>query len=151
MRAYTPISVEAGPAPSLCVCASLRMATRLVSRHYDRALAPVGISTNEYSILVRLGTYGPRPLGSLAALLGMDRSTLSREIAPLVEAGLIDATADATDRRRRVLTVTAEGKHRVDQARPLWEQAQADLAAGFGDDRTSALLGELNALAGARQ
>ena len=50
--------------------------------------------------------YGPRPLGSLAALLGMDRSTLSREIAPLVEAGLIDATADAADRRRRVLTVT---------------------------------------------
>ncbi len=127
------------------------MATRLVSRHYDRALAPAGISTNEYSILVRLGSYGPRPLGSLAALLGMDRSTLSREIAPLVEAGLIDATADAADRRRRVLTVTAEGALRVRQARPLWEAAQAGLAADFGDDRTTALLGELNALAGARQ
>ena len=81
----------------------------------------------------------------------MDRSTLSREIAPLVEAGLIDATADAADRRRRVLTVTADGEQRVDEARPLWLKAQAELAAEFGDERTTALLGELNALAGARQ
>lgn len=149
MRAYTPISMGAGPAPSACVCASLRMATRLVSRHYDRALAPAGISTNEYSILVRLGSFGPRPLGSLAGLLGMDRSTLSREIAPLVEAGLVDAVADESDGRRRVLTVSAKGRRRVRQARPLWEKAQADLAADFGDERTAALLGELNALAGA--
>ena len=67
------------------------MATRLVTRHYDRALAPVGLSTNGYSILARLGRLGPLPLGALAARLGIDRSTLSREIAPLVAAGLVEA------------------------------------------------------------
>ena len=82
----------------------------------------------------------------------MDRSTLSREIAPLVEAGLIDATADAADRRRRVLTRDRRRASSAStQARPLWLKAQAELAAEFGDDRTTALLGELNALAGARQ
>jgi DNA-binding MarR family transcriptional regulator len=125
------------------------MATRLVTRHYDRALAPAGISTNDYSILAPLRNFGPLPLGSLAGLLGMDRSTLSREIAPLVEAGLVEASADDSDRRRRVLTVSVEGKARIRQALPLWEKAQAELTAGFGDGRTAALVGELNALAGA--
>jgi DNA-binding MarR family transcriptional regulator len=127
------------------------MATRLVARHYDRALAPVGISTNEYSILVRLRNYGPRPLGSLAALLGMDRSTLSREVAPLVDAGLVAAEPDASDRRRRLLSLTADGERRLKRAHPLWKGAQAELADEFGADRTAALVGELNALAGAGQ
>jgi DNA-binding MarR family transcriptional regulator len=127
------------------------MATRLVTRHYDRALAPAGISTNEYSILVRLRNFGPRPLGSLAALLGMDRTTLSREIAPLVDAGLVASSPDPADRRRRVLSLTAEGERRARRAHPLWKQAQAGLADEFGAGRTEALLGELNALAGARQ
>jgi DNA-binding MarR family transcriptional regulator len=148
---YPPNPMETAPAPTLCVCASLRMATRIVARHYDHALAPASISTNDYSILVRLAAFGPLALGTLAGLLGMDRSTLSREVAPLVEAGLVEATADAADRRRRVLAVSAEGKARIRQARPLWEKAQADLSAGFGDGRTAALVGELNALAGAGQ
>jgi hypothetical protein len=50
-----------------------------------------------------------------------------------------------------MLTVTADGEQRVDEARPLWLKAQAELASEFGDERTTALLGELNALAGARQ
>ncbi len=146
-----PFSVTAGPAPSTCVCTSLRMATRLVARHYDRALAPAGISTNDYSILVRLSREGPLPLGAFASLLAMDRSTLSREIAPLVDAGLVEASADAHDRRRRVLTLSAGGEARVRLAYPLWEQAQAQLADEFGADRTAALVAELNALAGAGQ
>ncbi len=141
--------MESAPTPSVCVCASLRMATRLVTRHYDRALAPAGISTNDYSILVRLGEQGPLPLGAFAATLGMDRSTLSRELAPLDEAGLIETTADSGDRRRRVLALSPAGRRRVREAYPLWKAAQRSLVAEFGADRTASLLGELNALAGA--
>ncbi|HEY4346846.1 MAG TPA: MarR family winged helix-turn-helix transcriptional regulator [Gaiellaceae bacterium] len=124
------------------------MATRLVTKHYDRALAPAGISTNGYSILVRLGQLGPLPLGAFAARLGTDRSTLSREIAPLVEAGFVEAQADSTDRRRRVISLTPDGEARVEEALPLWSRAQEALAAEFGPDRTAALVGELNALVG---
>jgi DNA-binding MarR family transcriptional regulator len=125
------------------------MATRLVTRHYDRALAPAGVSTNGYSILARLGELGPLPLGAFAVALGMDRTTLSREIAPLDHAGLIETTADAGDRRRRMLGLTDAGKRRVREAYPLWKAAQRSLADEFGLDRTAALVGELNALAGA--
>src|SRR5262249_24545422 len=131
------------------VCATLRMATRRVTRHYDRALAPAGLSTNDYSILARLGRLGPLPLGALASALGVDRTTLSRELAPLEEEGLIDAATDPTDRRRRVICLSKAGRARVKQAFPLWERAQADLADEFGAERTAALVGELNALAGA--
>jgi DNA-binding MarR family transcriptional regulator len=137
------------PQPSVCVCASLRMATRLVARHYDRALAPAGLSTNSYSILVRLLELGPLPLGELAGALGMDRSTLSRELSPLESAGLIEASADTGDRRRRVLVVSDAGRRRVRRAYPLWKTAQSSLEVEFGADRTAALVGELNALAGA--
>ena len=137
--------------PSVCVCASLRMATRLVTRHYDRALAPAGVSTNGYSILVRLGRLGPLPLGALAAALAMDRSTLSREIAPLERGGLVKTSPDPDDRRRRLLELSDAGRARVLEAYGLWKQAQDSLAGEFGERRTAALVGELNALAGAER
>jgi DNA-binding MarR family transcriptional regulator len=139
------------PAPTVCMSASLRMATRRVTRHYDRVLAPAGITTNGYSILARLGRLGPLPLGVLAARLGVDRSTLSRELAPLAAAGYVETVADPGDRRRRTMVLSGSGRDLVRRARPLWEKAQASLAAEFGAERAAALVGELNALAGAEQ
>jgi DNA-binding MarR family transcriptional regulator len=144
---FSPMTIP--PTPTVCMSASLRMATRRVARHYDRALAPVGITTNGYSILARLERLGPLPLGILAARLGADRSTLSRELAPLVDAGYVAAVPDPADRRRRTVVLSAAGRGLVRQARPLWEEAQASLAAEFGAERAAALVGELNALAGA--
>jgi DNA-binding MarR family transcriptional regulator len=141
--------MEPHPASTHCVCASLRMATRLVTRHYDRALAPAGLSTNGYSILARVGRLGPLPLGELAGALGVDRTTLSRELAPLEQEGLIEATQDPRDGRRRVIALSEAGRARVRAAYPLWEQAQRSLEEEFGAERATALVGELNALAGA--
>jgi DNA-binding MarR family transcriptional regulator len=137
------------PEPTLCVSASLRMASRVVARHYDRALAPAGLSTNAYSILARLGRLGPLPLGALAAALATDRTTLSRELAPLEAAGYVETKADPGDRRRRVVSLSRTGRAAVRKARPLWEEAQRTIAEEFGEDRTIALVAELNSLAGA--
>ena len=130
----------------MCVCTSLRMAARHVSRHYDRALSPAGIGVTAYAILARLDREGPLAVGALAARLAMDRSTLSREATPLVVAGLVDA---ARDGRRRVLSLSPEGADRLAAARPLWEQAQTAFVEDFGADRTAGLIGELHALLGA--
>ena len=125
------------------------MASRLVTKRYDRALAPAGLSTNAYSILARLDGEGPLSVGSLAARLAMDRSTLSREVEPLISAGLVSAAHDDSDRRRRILDLSSEGAARVSGARPLWAQAQLELAAEFGSARVDGLVGELRALVGA--
>jgi DNA-binding MarR family transcriptional regulator len=125
------------------------MASRVVTRHYDRALAPVGLSTSSYSILSRTNREGPLPLGALAARLAMDRTTLSREIAPLVDRGLLLAAPDESDRRKRIVRLTDAGTALVERARPLWATAQQELSASFGDGRTEQLMSELHALVGA--
>jgi DNA-binding MarR family transcriptional regulator len=125
------------------------MASRVVTRHYDRALAPLGLSTSSYSILSRTDREGPLPLGTLAARLAMDRTTLSRELSPLVDAGLLLAAPDETDRRKRIVQLTEAGSALVEQARPLWAKAQQELAGEFGVRRTDALMSELHALVGA--
>ena len=125
------------------------MASRVITRHYDRALAPAGISASAYAILARLDREGSRPLGALAARLAVDRTTLSRELAPLVEAGLVATLADEHDRRRRILALTDAGAARVAAARPLWTRAQEELSDEFGRGRTEGLVAELHALVGA--
>jgi DNA-binding MarR family transcriptional regulator len=125
------------------------MASRVITRHYDHALAPVGLSTSAYSILSRTSSEGPLPLGALASRLAMDRTTLSRELTPLVDAGLLTATMDADDRRRRVVAVTHKGAALVNRARPLWDRAQKEIASDFGVARTKELMAELHALVGA--
>jgi DNA-binding MarR family transcriptional regulator len=125
------------------------MASRVVTRHYDRALASVGLSTSAYAILSRTSSEGPLPLGALAARLAMDRTTLSRELTPLVDEGLLTAAMDAEDRRRRVVAVTRKGAALVERARPLWAGAQKEVAGDFGIARTKELIAELHALVGA--
>jgi DNA-binding MarR family transcriptional regulator len=124
------------------------MATRAVARVYDQALAPHGLRTTQYSILARLDVEGPAPVGHLAARLAMDRTTLAREAAPLVEAGLVERAA-GEDRRSRVLGLTPEGVSRLKAARPAWHDAQRIVREELGGDRTAGLLNELRALLGA--
>jgi DNA-binding MarR family transcriptional regulator len=125
------------------------MATRIVARHYDRALAPFALTTNAFSLLSRLEREGPQTIGSLAAGLAIDRTTLSRELAPLVERRLVDARPGDRDRRQRVVEVSEEGAALVKRARPVWAKAQEDLAGMFGRERTDGLLAELHAFIGA--
>jgi DNA-binding MarR family transcriptional regulator len=136
------------PLETTCVCTTLRMATRTIARLYDDALAPAGLRTTQYSILARLRIDGPAPIGRLAARLLMDRTTLAREVGPLVEAGLVEVAA-GEDRRQRVLAVTETGRRLLRRARPLWEAAQASVAERFGTTRTDALLAELRTLSSA--
>jgi len=125
------------------------MASRVVTRHYDRALAAVGLRTNDYSILARLDQEGSLPLGTLAARLAMDRTTLSRERAPLITAGLLETQPDEHDARIRLLSLSQAGRARLREARPLWASAQASLSGEYGLARTAALIAELHALVGA--
>ncbi len=125
------------------------MATRVVNRLYDQALAPAGITTTAYSILSRLDREGPQPIGVLAGRMALDRTTLSRELRPLVENGLLTVSTDKEDTRRRVVEPTRAGRAKFARAVPLWRQAQNDLAEAFGAERTSRLVDELRALVGA--
>jgi DNA-binding MarR family transcriptional regulator len=133
------------PAESTCVCTSLRMATRSVNRLYDRALSRAGLRVTGYSIMSRLAEEGPLSIGELAGRLAMERTTCTREVAPLVESGLVEIAA-GSDRRRRLLRLTDAGARKRAEAYPLWEQVQRTVAEEFGDSDVSELLAHLRRL-----
>jgi DNA-binding MarR family transcriptional regulator len=140
MRVYSRFMEELA-----CVCATLRRTTRAIARVYDAALAPFGLRTTEYSLLARLDLYGPMALTPFAARLGMDRSTLTRELRPLQDAGLV-AVGTGQDRRQRVARLTEAGEQALAAARPAWLQVQVEVSERFGGERTGALLSELRDL-----
>lgn len=140
-----PVPTAVEPAETDCVCSSLRMATRSVNRLYDRALSPVGLRVTGYSIISRLAGEGPLSISQLAGRLAMERTTCSREVAPLVESGLVETTI-GSDRRHRLLRLTALGVRKRTDAYPLWERAQQMVADKFGDADLSDLLATLGRL-----
>ncbi|ROU05200.1 MarR family winged helix-turn-helix transcriptional regulator [Lysobacter enzymogenes] len=140
-------SPDAAPAPatappSVCTCFRMRKLSRLMSQRYDQALAPAGLNLNQYSILRRTGGRG-RPLGEIAHELGMDRSTLSRDLKPLAAAGWIES-APGEDARQRLLRITAAGRAAVERAMPLWRRAQDEIDQGLGADGIAALHAQLD-------
>jgi len=132
------------PAEVICVCATARMATRSLTRIYDRALEPAGVRTTQFSVLARLLEEGPLPLTHLAGRLAMDRTTLARDLRPLERRGLV-AISVGTDRRVRMAELTPAGRRLVDEVRPLWKQVQRDVRAQLGPDHVARLMDELRA------
>jgi DNA-binding MarR family transcriptional regulator len=131
-RAGAGHKADAGQrAQTECVCTALRMATRSVARLYDRALSRAGLRVTGYSILSRLAAEGPLSVSELAGRLAMERTTCTREVAPLVSSGLVEAAA-GSDRRRRQLRVTGLGQRKLAEGRPAWARVQRMVAEEFG-------------------
>lgn len=138
---------SASATPSMCTCFRLRRASRRVTQVYDHELASVSLSLNQYSIL-RRSEREPRVLGDLAGELGMDRTTLTRNLSPLVDAGLVEIVR-GHDARQRLIALTKEGRHRLLAAKPRWRRAQDTIDAMLGDagiHRLHADLDHLDAL-----
>src|SRR5262245_4124747 len=89
-----------------CLCLHAQRAARALARRFDIALKPAGITSGQFSLLMSLNRPEPPNLGSLAALLAMDRTTLTANLKPLERRRLVETVADATDKRARLLRLT---------------------------------------------
>lgn len=117
-----------------CVCYKVRMAARAVTRAYDDALRPVGLRSTQLSVLVAVALDGAISITALAKFMGMDRTTLTRNLRPLRDAGLVTVGPEGW-RRSRDLEITKLGRARLKEALPLWERAQQNLKKDLGDSR----------------
>ncbi|HVU11774.1 MAG TPA: MarR family transcriptional regulator [Phototrophicaceae bacterium] len=134
----------------LCMCANLRRASRMVTAIYDTYLQPSGLLATQFILLASLGAQPSIALTPLAEKLGMDPTTLARNLKPLERDGLVEIFA-GTDRRVRVLRLTDQGTAALRRALPLWEQAQAAVIRQVGEDRARLMLADwadLSSLAG---
>ena len=120
-----------------CTCFKLRKLTRAMSRLYDQHMATVGLKTTQYSLLSNAAR-GALPVAELAERLGMERTTLTRNLKPLVEAGWIELVAGA-DSRQRIVTITDAGREKQQQAYIAWRAAQSAFETLMGRDAVRAL------------
>jgi DNA-binding MarR family transcriptional regulator len=109
-----------------CACLKVRTASRAVTRFYDDAFRPIGLRATQLTVLVAV-TFGEAvSIAWLSRLLGMDRSTLTRNLRPLEQKGLV-ALGPEGHHRSRTLSVTSKGEQLVHKALPLWEKTQEKL------------------------
>lgn len=107
-----------------CLCLNAQRRARRIARHYDAAFRGLGLTSGQFTILAALNGPEPIGLGVLAELLGLERTTLTRNLAALEQAGLVANVPAEHDRRLRMLELTSAGRARLRMAMPVWREAQ---------------------------
>ena len=106
-----------------CHCLAARRRARAVTRHFEAKLRPHGLRATQFSILAALALAGPVPMGELARLLGLERTTLTRGALLLERDGWV-RNDSSPDGRERPLRLTASGRRKLESAYPAWKAAQ---------------------------
>ena len=121
-----------------CLCLASRRAARRITRSFDRLLRPHGLRVTQFTILVMLMLRGPLMISELAEKLGIERTTLSRNLALLDAAGWV-RVRPSHDGRSRSISVTAKGRAVVAASMDAWREAQNSVAAAIGPSGVNAL------------
>jgi DNA-binding MarR family transcriptional regulator len=132
---------------TMCVCNNLRRTSRTVTNYYDSLLGQVSdLRMSQVIVLVVLYLAGPQTINELAELMALDRTTIGRNLRPLEQKGLLTLTP-GIDQRTRVVTLTPQGQEILMRVVPLWEQAQAHMVTGIGQEQVSAFIAQLSTVA----
>ena len=129
-----------------CLCLHVQRAARALARRFDDALRPFGLTNGQFSLLMSLNRPEAPGMASVAALLAMDRTTLTAALKPLQRRGLVQVTADPRDRRSRRMTLSAKGRSLLVRAVPVWQRTHAEVEAQLQDGDSERLRKDLRAL-----
>jgi DNA-binding MarR family transcriptional regulator len=121
-----------------CACFDLRRATRAVSRMYDDFLRDAGLNITQFALLRLIRAEKELSISTLGRYMAMDRTSITRALAPLERDGLIHSRPGA-DKRIRIVSVTSKGRKLVEDAEPKWREAQEALIETIGEDRWLAM------------
>jgi DNA-binding MarR family transcriptional regulator len=124
----------------------VQRAARSLARRFDEVLRPFGLTNGQFSLLMSLNRPEPPPMGPVASLLAMDRTTLTAALKPLERRGLLKISQDPADRRSRVLMLTAKGRTLLSRALPVWQQTHREIEQQIPDANPEQLRSNLRAL-----
>lgn len=110
-----------------CLCLHVQRAARALARRFDEELRPFDLTNGQFSLLMSLNRPEPPPMGPVASLLAMDRTTLTAALKPLERRGLVKIATDPTDRRNRILVLTAKGRSLLARALPVWQHTHEEI------------------------
>ncbi len=133
-----------GKVADSCIGTRVRKAARVVANHYDKHLKPTGLKGTQFTLLNTIFMNPAATIGQLADILGLDRTTLNRNLKPLEGKGLI-RSGSGKDPRTRTLQLTKDGTKLLQGALPLWLEAQTGVME-IVDNRIKRLMDDLGEL-----
>lgn len=133
---------------SPCVCTTIRKANRALFRFYEQSMAEAELSVVQFAILRSLERNGAMPLSRIADEQAMERTSLYRTIAPLLETGAI-RLRDADRGKAKIATLTRSGIRLIRRSLPYWQAAQQAVVTQLGEedwDRLSKVILDIPAM-----
>ncbi|MBD5169959.1 MAG: winged helix-turn-helix transcriptional regulator [Oscillibacter sp.] len=125
----------AQPYKSTCYCTNLRRSARIISDFYDAALKDAEVTVAQYYLLINLSRLGSANITHWAEHVGLDRSTMVRNIKLLQTRGFVRTV----EGHGKVFALSPEGERVLELAIPLWQKAQEQIEAVLGKDDTEAI------------
>ena len=129
-----------------CLCLHTQRAARALSRRFDNAFKHLGLTSGQFSLLMSLNRPKPPTLGSVASLLGMDRTTLTAALKVLEKHGWVNVAKNKEDRREKSLGITPAGLACLAAALPIWIDMHATIEAQMPQGDADRLRHGLNAI-----
>lgn len=117
-----------------CLCIFTRRAANAITNYYDDMMEEAGITLPQFSLMANLQMMGDASVSALAVKVKLDRTTLFRNLKPLIETGYIEVRTKV-GKRNQSISLTEKGADRVAAAAPYWVQAQNDIAETIGDEK----------------
>ena len=114
-----------------CVCMSARRAANALTYYYDKMFENIGITVNQYSLMANINSVGTTNITDLTRIVKLDKSTLTRTLAPLIDTGYIHSER-GKNRREVVLSLTVEGKVKLEEISPVWQKIQEEMIIFLG-------------------
>ena len=129
-----------------CICFNLRRVTRAVTQFYDAEMRRHGTRPTQGSILASLRARDSWNMTDLSEVLGMERTTLVRNLRPLQRDGFVKVVGGGRGNRVE-LTLTTKGRKQIEKLTPAWHSAQNAAVQMLGEKRWSAILSDLETAA----
>jgi DNA-binding MarR family transcriptional regulator len=117
-----------------CLCLHAQRTARALARRFDEAFRPLGLTNGQFSLMMSLNRPQPVPMAPVAALLAMDRTTLTAALKPLARRGLVTLMVDPEDKRGRLIALSKIGLRLLARALPIWKATHASIEAQLEAD-----------------
>jgi DNA-binding MarR family transcriptional regulator len=128
-----------------CASFNFRRASRAVTALFDKAIQDSGLRSTQFAILTAIAKAQPVSIGTIADVLVIDATTLTRSLNLLRKLGFLTISPRGA-KRQRFLNLTVEGEKALVRAVPLWRKIQQSFVGQIGEDRWRTLRAELEDL-----
>jgi len=130
---------------SPCVCFNLRKSARAITQVYDNMFRSIGLRVSQLSIINSVNMIGSLTVQELADAIATDRTTIARNIKPLVRDGYIKVQT-GEDRRSKEIVSTAKGEAIAKKAMSIWQKYNDKITKKMGKARIEKLCKDLSVM-----